>query len=123
MPRQSSLFPKADYLILSDKEMEALMFSLDDPDAAKLALRFPAMSIDMAIKRLGPLIEKRRLPRSLSPVEQALLQWSIEDSDWPDSYVQFAPTEAHLVECRATMRKLARRFEPLGIEVNRIAYG
>lgn len=122
MPKQLSSFPKEDFLVLSDKEMEGLLFMMDDPDLVKSLVRFPPRLISAALARLVPIIEKRRLPVRLVGVDLAIIKCAIEDSDWPANYVLYGPTEGHIEEARATLRQLARRVVPLGIEVDRIAY-
>jgi hypothetical protein len=110
-------------IALSDKEMEALLFVMDDPDLIiKLAAR-RGMGPDRTKKvvaRLRPLLEARTLPRDLLIDDREIVAICIEDSDWPLAYAEHRPEELDMAH--AVLRGLARKVEPLGVEVARIAH-
>lgn len=110
-------------IAVTDKEMEALLFVMDDQALiAKLGAR-RGLNRDRTMKvvsRLGPLLEARMLPRNLLLDERVIVAACIEDSDWPLAYAEHCPEE--LDRAHAVLRKLARKVEPLGVEVSRIAH-
>jgi acyl carrier protein phosphodiesterase len=68
------------------------------------------------VSRLRPLLEARMLPRDLSVDERVqIVAACIEDSDWPLAYAEHRPEELDMAH--AVLRELARKVEPLGVEV------
>jgi hypothetical protein len=110
-------------IAVTDKEMEALLFVMDDAEfVTKLGAR-RGLSRDRTMKvvsRLRPLLVARLLPRNLLVDERVIVAACIEDSDWPLAYAEHRPEE--LDTAHAVLRKLARKVEPLGAEVSRIAH-
>jgi hypothetical protein len=110
-------------VIVTDKEMEALLFVMDDaPLIAKLMARrnMPKPVADRAVRKLRPFVAGRMLPEALQDHEQQVIAACIEDSDWPLAYAEHRPEE--LDNAHAVLRTLARKVERLGIEVSRIAH-
>jgi hypothetical protein len=110
-------------VIVTDKEMEALLFVMDDaPLIAKLMGRrnVPQPAADRAIRKLRPFLAGRMLPGTLNIYEQQVIAACIEDSDWPLAYAEHRPEE--LDTAHTVLRTLARKVERLGIEVSRIAH-
>jgi hypothetical protein len=107
---------------VTDKEMEALLFVMDDPDLiTKLAAR-RGMGPDRtkkSVARLKPHLEGRMLPTLLID-DREIVAICIEDSDWPLAYAEHRPEELDMAH--AVLRELARKVEPLGVEVSRIAH-
>jgi hypothetical protein len=110
-------------VIVTDKEMEALLFVMDDmPLITKLMRRrgVAFATTERAVRKLRPFLEGRMMPGALSPVEKQVIAVAIEDSDWPLAYAENRPEE--LSNAHAVLRTLARKVERLGIEVSRIAH-
>lgn len=110
-------------IAISDKEMEALLFVLDDADMiTKLGARrgLSRERTMRVVSRLRPLLEGRMLPRQLNVDTIKIVAACIEDSDWPLAYAEYRPEE--LDKAHAVLRELARKVEPLGVEVARIAH-
>lgn len=108
---------------VTDKEMEALLFVMDDTElVASLGARrgLSRQRTMKVVARLRPLLEGRMLPRTLLVDERVIIGAAIEDSDWPEAYAKFWPEE--LDEVHTVLRKLAQKVEPLGVEVSRIAH-
>jgi hypothetical protein len=110
-------------IAVTDKEMEALLFVMDDADLLhKLGARrgLSRERTTRVVSRLRPLLEARMLPRDLSVDAIQIVAACIEDSDWPLAYAEHRPEELDMAH--AVLRGLARKVEPLGIEVARIAH-
>lgn len=110
-------------IAVTDKEMEALLFVLDDPPLLRKLAARRGISNEVATfvaARLRPLLVARLLPHSPDANTRTIIAACIEDSDWPLAYAEFYPQE--LDQVHAVLRGLARKVEPLGIEVNRIAH-
>lgn len=109
---------------IADKEMEALLFVMDDTAVMMEALGsiHGMIPVVLSLERLRPQIEARRMPEIEDDVDRAIIRFVIERSDWLDSYRASERAKPHDVEeAMETMRQLARRFEPLGVEVDCIA--
>lgn len=110
-------------IAITDKEMEALLFVMDDQALiTKLGAR-RGLSRDRTMRvvsRLRPLLEARMMPRDLSVDAIQIVGACIEDSDWPLAYAEHRPEE--LEQAHAVLRELARKVEPMGVEVSRIAH-
>lgn len=108
---------------ISLKEMEALLFVMDDTNAVVRVFEdyYVKEQIIASLTRLRPQIENHLFPQVTNDMDRAILKHVVENSDWPETYVRHHPKGVE--EARATMRQLARRLEPYGIEVDRIAYG
>jgi hypothetical protein len=110
-------------VIVTDKEMEALLFVMDDPPLiTKLMGRrgIPLAAGRRAVTKLRPFLAGRMLPEPLNIYEQQVIAAAIEDSDWPLAYREHFPE--YVETAHATLRTLARKVERLGIEVSRIAH-
>jgi hypothetical protein len=110
-------------VIVTDKEMEALLFVMDDaPLFNKLMARrnVPKLAADRAVRKLRPFLAGRMLPEPLNVYEQQVIAACIEDSDWPLAYAEHRPEG--LDNAHDVLRRLARKAERLGVEVNRIAH-
>lgn len=110
-------------MIVTDKEMEALLFVMDDAGLIGKLLERRGIcwaNTEKATERLRPLLVGRMLPSKLSKIERLVVQVCIEDSDWPLAYAEHRPEE--LDQSLSVLRGLARKVERLGIEVDRIAH-
>jgi hypothetical protein len=110
-------------VIITDKEMEALLFVMDDaPLISKLMARrgMAISTTERLVKTLRPYLERGVLPEPLDVCEKMLVKACIEDSDWPLAYAEYLPEELDTVH--AVLRRLAQKLELLGVEVDRIAH-
>lgn len=99
------------------------MFVMDDPELVTSLGEKRGLSRERTMKvvaKLRPLLEGRMLPRNLLLDERVIVGAAIEDSDWPRAYAEHWPEE--LEAAHVVLRKLARKVEPLGVEVSRIAH-
>lgn len=108
---------------LNDKEREALLFVMDNTPMVIRGIGKEVGCGDVAesLEKLRASIEDRKLPVPLNLVDQRVLKFAIEDSDWIATYAAYAPTEEDVEVARQTLRNLAKRLEPLGVEVDRLA--
>lgn len=110
-------------VLITDKEMEALLFVMDDGPLIAMLMARRGVSLattTFAVAKLRPFLEGRMLPERLNIYEQQVIAAAIEDSDWPLAYAEHRPEEVEM--SHETLRSLARKVERLGVEVSRIAH-
>lgn len=109
---------------ITEKEMEAVLYMLDNRPLMldRLQGRWGRSKVQGAIDRLyDPVEEDRAIPEDLSDVERDVLRECVEGSIWLRPYVGgYSPVM--LEEARETLRDLARKLEPVGVEINHIPH-